>query len=206
MRLSGSEGKMKKYEEFTDEQLIEMLRDGEQEIADYLVDKYKNLVRKKARALYLAGGDQEDLLQEGMLGLFKAVQEYQSDKDAVFYTFAISCITNQMYKAVTSSQRQKHQPLNNSLSLNELEESTGWNLITEDSPEKILLEQERNAHLNNRIESMLSTFEKQVLEMYLGGDNYIRIGEKLKKSPKSIDNALQRIRKKVRETLGTSET
>ncbi|HIU74614.1 MAG TPA: sigma-70 family RNA polymerase sigma factor [Candidatus Pelethocola excrementipullorum] len=197
---------MKKYEEFTDEQLIEMLRDGEQEIADYLVDKYKNLVRKKARALYLAGGDQEDLLQEGMLGLFKAVQEYQTDKDAVFYTFASSCITNQMYKAVTSSRRQKHQPLNNSLSLNELEENTGWNLITENSPEKILLEQERSAHLNDRIESMLSTFEKQVLEMYLDGDNYIRIGERLNKSPKSIDNALQRIRKKVRETLGTSES
>lgn len=206
MRSSGSEGKMKKYEEFTDEQLIEMLRDGEQEIADYLVDKYKNLVRKKARALYLAGGDQEDLLQEGMLGLFKAVQEYQTDKDAVFYTFASSCITNQMYKAVTSSRRQKHQPLNNSLSLNELEENTGWNLITENSPEKILLEQERSAHLNDRIESMLSTFEKQVLEMYLDGDNYIRIGERLNKSPKSIDNALQRIRKKVRETLGTSES
>lgn len=197
---------MKNYDDYTDEQLIEKLRAGEREIADYLVDKYKNLVRKKARALYLAGGDQEDLLQEGMLGLFKAVQEYQTDKDAVFYTFASSCITNQMYKAVTSSRRQKHQPLNNSLSLSELEENTAWNLVTEDSPEKILLEQERSAHLNDKINSSLSTFEKQVLELYLGGYDYIRIGEKLIKSPKSIDNALQRIRKKVRETLGTNDS
>lgn len=195
---------MKNYHEFTDEQLIEKLRNGEQEIADFLVDKYKNLVRKKARALYLAGGDQEDLLQEGMLGLFKAVQEYLPGKDATFYTFASSCITNQMYKAVTTSLRQKHQPLNNSLSLNELEESAAWNLITEESPEKIFLEQERSDHLNSKIEASLSNFEMQVLEMYLGGYDYISIGEKLHKTPKSIDNALQRIRKKVRGTLGTA--
>ena len=177
---------------------------GEREIANYLVDKYENLVRKKARALYLAGSDQEDLLQEGMLGLYKAVKEYQPDKGATFYTFASACISNQMYKAVTSSRRQKHQPLNDSLSLNELEENTAWNLITEESPEKIFLEQERSEHITSKIDSSLSTFEKQVLEMYLDGDGYIEIGEKLNKPSKSIDNALQRIRKKVRNTLGTS--
>lgn len=194
---------MKNYDGYTDEQLIEILRSGDREIADFLVDKYKNLVRKKARALYLAGGDHEDLLQEGMLGLFKAVQEYQPGKDASFYTFASACVSNQMYKAVTSSRRQKHQPLNNSLSLNELEDEKTWNLITEDSPEKILLEQERSEHINSRIEAVLSPFERHVLELYLEGDDYIRIGEKLQKPPKSVDNALQRIRKKVRQTLGT---
>lgn len=192
---------MKNYGGYSDDQLIEMLREGEREIADYLVDKYKNLVRRKARALYLAGGDHEDLIQEGMLGLFKAVREYKPDKEAGFYTFASSCITNQMYKAVTSYQRQKHQLLNNSLSLNELEEDKTWNLITEDSPEKILLEQEQSAHLNRRIDAALSPFERQVLELYLEGDDYIRISEKMDRSPKSIDNALQRIRRKVRETL-----
>lgn len=191
---------MKSYDAYTDEELIGRLREGEGEVADYLMDKYKNLVRKKARALYLAGGDHEDLLQEGMLGLFKAVQEYQPGKEASFYTFASLCITNQMYKAVTSSQRQKHQPLNNSLSLNELEEKT-WNLITEESPEKILLEQERSDHINRKIEAVLSPFEFEVLELYLGGDDYIRIAEKLDKPPKSVDNALQRIRKKVRESV-----
>lgn len=182
-----------------------MLRGGEREIADYLMDKYKNLVRKKARALYLAGGDQEDLLQEGMLGLFKAVQEYQPEREAGFSTFASLCISNQMYKAVTSSQRRKHQPLNNSLSLSELEEEHAWNLMTEVSPEEILLEQERSDHLNRRIEAVLSPFERQVLELYLGGYDYIRIGEQLHKPPKSVDNALQRIRKKVRETLSSFE-
>lgn len=194
---------MKNYDGYTDEQLIEILRRGEREIADFLVDKYKNLVRKKARALYLAGGDHEDLLQEGMLGLFKAVQEYQPGKDASFYTFASACVSNQMYKAVTSSQRQKHQPLNNSLSLNELEDEKTWNLVTEDSPEKILLEQEQSEHISNRIAEVLSPFERHVLELYLEGDDYIKIGEKLHKSPKSVDNALQRIRRKVRQTLGT---
>lgn len=194
---------MKRYsDEYTDEQLIERLREGEKEIADYLVDKYENLVRKKARALYLAGADQEDLLQEGMLGLYKAVKEYRPDKGASFYTFASTCVSNQMYKAVTSSLRQKHQPLNDSLSLNELEDGTTWNLITEESPEKIFFDQERSAHIASKIDASLSPFEKHVLKMYLDGDDYIEIGEKLDKPSKSIDNALQRIRRKVRDTMG----
>ena len=101
---------MKKFEEFTDEELIIQLRDGKSEIADYLMDKYKNLVRQKARALYLTGGDHEDLLQEGMLGLFKAVREYDQSKEASFYTYASACITNQMYKAITTIGKEHDLP------------------------------------------------------------------------------------------------
>ncbi|MDD3277919.1 MAG: sigma-70 family RNA polymerase sigma factor [Lachnospiraceae bacterium] len=190
---------MKNYDHTTDEELILRLRDGEQEIEDYLMDKYKNLVRQKARALYLAGGDHEDLLQEGMLGLFKAVREYNPLKEAGFSTYASACITNQMYKAVTSSMRQKHQPLNNSLSLSQLENETTWQLVNEESPEKILLDQERTAHISQKIEKILSPFENEVLSLYLKGYDYLQIGERLERSAKSVDNALQRIRKKVRE-------
>lgn len=190
---------MKSFNTFTDEELIMQLRAGETEIADYLMDKYKNLVRQKAHTLYLAGGDHEDLLQEGMLGLFKAVREYNLDKEASFYTYASTCITNQMYKAITSSMRQKHQPLNDSLSLNELEQENAWQLVNEDSPEKILIDQERNEQITQKIEDNLSPFENEVLCLYLKGFDYLQISERLARSAKSVDNALQRIRKKVRE-------
>ena len=114
---------MEKYDAYSDEELIQMLREGETPVAEYLMDKYKTLVRKKARALYLAGGDHEDLIQEGMLGLYKAIREYQPDKEASFQTFAGLCISRQMYSAVVSAQRKKHHPLNTSISLNELEQN-----------------------------------------------------------------------------------
>ncbi len=107
-----------KYRDVSDEQLIAQLRDGQTEVMDYLMEKYKNLVRKRANALYLIGGETEDLIQEGMIGLFKAVQDYRLDKDATFYHFAELCINRQMYTAVEASQRKKHTPLNSYISLN----------------------------------------------------------------------------------------
>lgn len=192
------------YDSYTDEELIRKLRGGEREVEDYLLAKYKQLVRGKSRALYLTGGDQEDLLQEGMLGLFKAIQEYDESRDARFVTYASTCITNQLYKAVSASMRKKHQPLNDSLSLNELVDESNWDAANEDSPERILLEQESYIGIGKKISDVLSPFENKVLALYLKGSDYVRIAKDLGKSPKSIDNALQRIRKKVRSVVGRS--
>ncbi len=189
----------KDYDTCTDEELIERLRAGEREITDYLIDKYKSLVRTKARALYLAGGDHEDLIQEGMLGLFKAVRDYRPEKEAAFATFAGLCIDRQMYSAVASSQRQKHQPLNSFVSLSEPVSEQELRLVDEETPEEIMISRENLQGMHERIKERLSRFEYQVLELYLKGYDYTQIAEKLGKQPKAIDNALQRIRNKVRE-------
>ena len=202
MKLSDREDKMGKYDAYSDRELIQMLREGETPVAEYLMDKYKTLVRKKARALYLAGGDQEDLLQEGMLGLYKAVREYQPEKEASFQTFAGLCISRQMYSAVVSAQRKKHRPLNTSISLNELAENQEeYSLGIAESPESILLDQEATETLKKEIEKQLSPFETKVLNLYLSGLDYLQIAEELDKPAKSIDNALQRIRAKVNRKI-----
>ena len=202
---------VKDYDTCTDEELIARLRAGEREITDYLIDKYKSLVRTRARALYLVGGDHEDLIQEGMLGLFKAVRDYKPGKEASFATFAGLCIDRQMYSAVASSQRQKHQPLNSFVSLSEpVSEQDSYTFASmdisipslsqdEETPEEIMISRENVIGMHERIKERLSKFEYQVLELYLKGYDYTQIAEKLGKQPKAIDNALQRIRSKVRE-------
>ncbi len=190
---------VKDYDTCTDEELIARLRAGEREITDYLIDKYKSLVRTRARALYLVGGDHEDLIQEGMLGLFKAVCDYKPGKEASFATFAGLCIDRQMYSAVASSQRQKHQPLNSFVSLSEPVSEQELRLVDEETPEEIMISRENVIGMHERIKERLSKFEYQVLELYLKGYDYTQIAEKLGKQPKAIDNALQRIRSKVRE-------
>ena len=190
---------VKDYDTCTDEELIARLRAGEREITDYLIDKYKSLVRTRARALYLVGGDHEDLIQEGMLGLFKAVRDYNPGKEASFATFAGLCIDRQMYSAVASSQRQKHQPLNSFVSLSEPVSEQELRLVDEETPEEIMISRENVIGMHERIKERLSKFEYQVLELYLKGYDYTQIAEKLGKQPKAIDNALQRIRSKVRE-------
>ena len=190
---------MSSYEKMTDEQLIEDYRAGEEKIIDFLMDKYKPMVRKKARAMYLLGGENEDLIQEGMLGLFKAVRDYKPGKEASFATFAGLCIDRQMYSAVASSQRQKHQPLNSFVSLSEPVSEQELRLVDEETPEEIMISRENVIGMHERIKERLSKFEYQVLELYLKGYDYTQIAEKLGKQPKAIDNALQRIRSKVRE-------
>lgn len=194
-------GKYDAYKEEKDEELLRRLRAGESEIADYLVDKYKYLVRQKARPLYLAGGDQEDLIQEGMLGLFKAIRGYQEDKDAAFSTFAALCIDRQMYSAISTSQRQKHQPLNSFVSLSEPVSEQELRLIDEETPEAILINQEDVDRMHEKIREVLSPFEYQVLDLYLKGYGYQQIAQQMEKTPKAIDNALQRIRSKVRSCM-----
>ena len=195
-------GKYDAYKDEKDEDLLRRLRSGESEISDYLVDKYKYLVRQKARPLYLAGGDQEDLIQEGMLGLFKAIQGYQEDKETAFSTFAALCIDRQMYSAISMSQRQKHQPLNSFVSLSEPVSEQELRLIDEETPEVIMISRESVDRMHEKIREILSPFEYQVLELYLKGYGYQQIAQQMEKSPKAIDNALQRIRTKVRSSVG----
>lgn len=198
---------MSNYETMTDEQLIRKLRGGETAITDYIMDKYKTVVRKKARAMYLLGGENEDLIQEGMIGLFKAVRDYNVEHDTSFYSFAELCISRQMYTAIKLSQRQKHIPLNSYVSLyeqaNEVEEGRQAPLIDqlqpakENNPEELFLDKEYFATLEQKLKEHLSDLENRVLYLHLMGEDYRSIAKLLGKSPKSIDNALQRIKQKM---------
>ena len=192
---------MNPYDEISDEELIARLRDGETIIEDYLMEKYKGLVRQKARAMFLIGGDTDDLIQEGMIGLFKAVRDFQPGREATFATFARMCIDRQIYSAIQNSNRQKHLPLNSYVSLNQEDESSPiWELSVE-NPEEIIIDQETTRDLQQKISDYLSPMENKVLDLYLKGEGYVEIGRILGKSPKSIDNALQRIRAKIREVI-----
>ena len=183
----------------SDESLCTRAASGDRVAEEYLAMRYSRLVRICARPYFLAGGDSEDLIQEGMLGLFKAVRDYKPGKEASFATFAGLCIDRQMYSAVASSQRQKHQPLNSFVSLSEPVSEQELRLVDEETPEEIMISRENVIGMHERIKERLSKFEYQVLELYLKGYDYTQIAEKLGKQPKAIDNALQRIRSKVRE-------
>lgn len=195
---------MCQYDHVSDEELISRLRDGETGISDYLMEKYKGMVRKKARAMFLIGGDTDDLIQEGMIGLFKAVRDYRPEREASFQTFARLCIDRQLSSAIQSSMRQKHQPLNSYVSLSQDEE--GEQELWTENPEAILIDQENTRILQEEIRRQLSPMENQVLDCYLEGDGYVQIGEMLGKSPKAIDNALQRIRGKIRSRIEKNHT
>lgn len=191
------------YSALSDEELIGMLRRGKTEIMDYILEKYKPLVRRRANAMYLIGGETEDLIQEGMIGLFKAIRDFKDGKEAAFYHFAEICINRQLYSALEASNRKKHQPLNSYISLSVQENADG---IAEEgifghseSPEQMVIDQEVWEEFSRRLTGNLSKMENQVLHLYLDGNNYIQIAKIMEKSPKSIDNALQRIRQKVRQ-------
>ena len=192
-----------KYATTRDEELVLLAQSGDEEAQEFLLDKYKFLVRAKSRAYFLIGADNEDIIQEGMIGLFKAVRDYQPDRDAAFQTFASICVDRQIYNAIQSSNRQKHQPLNSYISLSEQdgenEEHLGDNWG--ENPESIIIDQENVQDLEQEITATLSPMENQVLEYYLAGNGYGEIAQIMGKTPKSIDNALQRIRIKIREQL-----
>ena len=198
----------KEYQGQPDEMLIEILRGGQPELMDFILEKYKFLVRKRAKAMFLIGGDTDDLIQEGMIGLFKAIRDYQKEKDASFFHFADLCITRQIYHAVEASQRKKHQPLNSYVSLSEeLAEEGGGALLGASgafgsaNPEQLLIDRENVAAIQEKMKHSLSAMEQQVLGLYLGGMNYRQIAEVTEKEPKAIDNALQRIRGKFAKIL-----
>ena len=190
-----------------DEQLIRKLRLGEDDVMDYIMVKYKSMVRKKARAMYLLGGENEDLIQEGMIGLIKAVRDFDESLGASFASFAELCVSRQMYTAIEASKRKKHLPLNSYVSLYEESESEGEGkklaLIDtiepeqENNPEALYFGKEYTEALIEQLKETLSSLENHVLYLHLMGTDYRTIAELLDKSPKAIDNALQRIKNKA---------
>ncbi len=198
------------YGQVTDEELIDRLRDGDTRITDYIMDKYKNLVRSKAGTMYILGADREDLIQEGMIGLFKAIRDYDSGRDASFYTFADLCISRQMYSAVQAAGRMKHIPLNTYISLygegtggGEDEEGEVLSALADRGlgPEEQFIDRESVERLEQQIERELSGFEKQVFELYITGMGYSQIAKLLGRDEKSTDNALQRLKGKIRRMI-----
>ena len=177
------------------------------ELSDYLMEKYKDLVRRKARLMYLPGADQEDLIQEGMIGLFKAVRDYEKDRDASFSTFADLCISRQIYTAVEAGARKKHAPLNHYVSLSQPEDRDEDKQayepedVWEKSPEELVIDQENTRLLEETIEQELTPLEKQVMDLHLTGMGYREIAKVLGRDGKSTDNALQRSRGKLRRAL-----
>lgn len=198
---------MADYQEMSDEQLIGQLRSGDSGVMDYILDKYKPLVRKKANAVFLIGGETDDLIQEGMIGLFKAVRDYDEGKEASFFSFAELCITRQLYKAVEASNRKKHAPLNTYISFYSETGEEGHSLAETlttggmGDPEQMIIDQENLKQFWDGLREHLSSMEQQVLDEYLQGNNYQQIAEHMNKPPKTIDNALQRIKTKVRQEV-----
>ena len=202
---------MSKYDRMTDEQLLCDYKNGNQEIMDYLMVKYKSMVRKKARAMYLLGGENEDLIQEGMIGLIKAVRDFDVTQKTSFSSFAELCVSRQMYSAIEASNRKKHLPLNSYVSLYEDSEQVGEGrslpLIDtiesskENDPEVLYFGKEYTEAFAEQLKELLSPLENHVLYLHLMGTDYRTIAESLGKSPKSVDNALQRIKTKAQKIL-----
>lgn len=199
------------FDSLSDDELIIRLRDGEEAIMDVLMDKYKNLVRKIAQNMYILGAEPEDLIQEGMIGLFKAIRDYDLGRDASFTTFASLCINRQMYKMLTASTRQKHIPLNTYISLyskRSEEDDKDQELISiieakdDNNPEQLVIDKENAQDLENRIEMELSNLEIQVLELYTTGLTYVEIAKILGRDDKSTDNALHRAKSKIKKIVG----
>lgn len=196
----------KKYSCLADEEIVAQVRKGDADAMDYLMTKYRGLVKKEARTMFLVGADPEDLIQEGMIGLFKAIRDYSGSHENSFFGFAKMCIRRQVYSAVTASVRKKHKPLNSYISLyapvyqeeNEvplLETIRAAEIFS--NPEKMVLDKEQVAAIEKGIVERLSAMEQMVLELYLSGLSYIEIAEYMDREPKAIDNAIQRIRKKL---------
>ena len=202
---------MSKYDRMTDEQLLCEYKNGNQEILAYLMVNYKSMVRKKARAMYLLGGENEDLIQEGMIGLIKAVRDFDVTQKTSFSSFAELCVSRQMYSAIEASNRKKHLPLNSYVSLYEDSEQVGEGrslpLIDtiesskENDPEVLYFGKEYTEAFAEQLKELLSPLENHVLYLHLMGTDYRTIAELLGKSPKSVDNALQRIKTKAQKIL-----
>ena len=197
------------FSHLTDEEVVEMSHQGEPLAEDYLLDKYKNFVRAKARSYFLIGADHEDIVQEGMIGLYKAIRDYRPEKLSSFRAFAELCITRQIITAIKTATRQKHIPLNSYISLNkplydEESDRTLMDVIMEgkvSNPEEIIINREDLTNINEKIKEVLSGLEQEVLSAYLDGKSYQEIAESLGRHVKSIDNALQRVKRKLEKYL-----
>jgi len=198
------------YSTMKDEEVVSLVRGGDFFAQDYLLNKYKTFVKTKSRAYFLIGADKEDIIQEGMIGLYKAIRDYQNNKNASFRSFAELCINRQLITAIKAASRQKHMPLNSSVSLNKTVyedegENTYINMIESaeavTSPETIFIGIENRNFIVENIMTTLSSFEKRVLNLYLQGKTYSEIAQIMEKSEKSIDNALQRVKKKTEKLM-----
>lgn len=197
------------YQAMDDITLVKMSNDGDRRAADTLVDRYKAFVRSKTRAYFLVGADRDDIVQEGMIGLFKAIRDFSPDKQASFKYFADICITRQIITAVKTATRQKHSPLNSYISLSKpaYDDESERTLIemlslrTSLNPEDIMIDRENLKATEQRIRKSLSKFELEVMELYISGKSYTEIASKLEKEPKSIDNAIQRVKKKIQKNM-----
>jgi len=202
------------YNEFNgiaEEEIIYLAKEGNDRATEYIINKYMNFVRMKFKAYFLAGADREDVLQEGMIGLYKAIRDFDKDKKVMFKTFAELCITRHIITAVKYATRKKHIPLNGYVSLDKPEtdytyfESTNfWREQKDLDPEQIMIEKENVRGMEGQIDKLLSPFEAQVLMYHLNGYSYSKTAELLNKEPKSVDNALQRIKKKLEKFLSNS--
>lgn len=202
-----------KYMNKPDEELIRQIRSGDIKAQNYLLEKYKNLVSMKANKFFLIGAEDDDIIQEGMIGLFKAIQSFDLEKNNSFKTFANLCVERQLITAIKTSNRQKHIPLNSSFSLNNtaydenddtsIMEILDTNFV--EDPLDTITKREYMEFVENRIDKNLSGFEKQVLNRYIQGESYVDIASKLNSPVKSIDNAIQRIRKKAIKCLENEE-
>ncbi len=192
-----------------DEEVILDARSGDSIALEYLINKYKNFVRAKARTYFLIGADREDIIQEGMIGLFKAIRDFREDKLSSFRAFAELCITRQIITAIKTATRQKHIPLNSYVSLDrpvfdEESDRTLMDLISEESvsdPEEMIINREEFNGIEEKMGEILSGLEWEVLSLYLQGRSYQEIAEELDRHVKSIDNALQRVKRKLEKHL-----
>lgn len=197
------------YDHMTDEDIVEEARTGDTQAMEYLIRKYKNFVKVKAKAYFLVGADKEDIIQEGMIGLFKATRDYRRDKLTSFKAFAELCITRQIITAIKTATRQKHIPLNSYVSLNkpifdENSDRTLLDVVSEtkvSDPEELVINSEELCSIENKMAQLLSDLEWKVLVAYLEGKSYQEIAKELSRHVKSIDNALQRVKRKLEKYL-----
>jgi len=204
---------LQRYEDLSDEQLIEEVHHGNTEALDYLITKYRLFVKAKARSYFLIGADKEDIVQEGMIGLYKAIRDFKGDKLSSFRAFAELCITRQIITAIKTATRQKHIPLNSYVSLDkpiydEESDRTLMDIITSsesEDPVHLMINREEYSNLEGKIGEILSELEQQVLALYLDGQSYNEISEELNRHVKSIDNALQRVKRKLERHLEIGE-
>lgn len=200
------------YINIEDEEIIKQIKDGDKNALEYLISKYKDLVESKVNKYFIIGAEKEDIVQEGLIGLYKAIKDYKDDKQNSFKSFANLCIERQLITAIKSSNRQKHMPLNSYLSLNmsvynnedennetELLEVFNSNVV--EDPLDTITKKEYYSNVENIIDTSLSSFEKKVLSRYMQGESYVQIAQKLDAPVKSVDNAIQRIRKKTIKNL-----
>ena len=204
-----------RYYNLTDEQIIDKIHEGDEEALTYILNKYKELVNMKVSKYFIIGAEKEDTVQEGMIGLFKAIKSFDAKKQNSFKSFANICIERQLITAIKSSNRQKHMPLNSYLSLNmsaydnnddeSVELLETFNSKTIEDPLDTIMKQEYYKEVEDAVNKNLSKFEKQVLDRFLKGESYVKIAEKLDSPVKSVDNAIQRIRKKAIKNISEKE-